>query len=650
MPGMDMIRVNGDISFMNYWRGYRSSFNSPYLLMLDGISWCDLYYNDAEVMRAFPISNIERVEIVYGPASSIYGANAFNGVINVITLKEKDLDGSYLTATLSGGSRDKVIGDVNFFLQKNKLKFSVTARMENGDAFPVNNDSYEWSKSKYITDRRLWGGFVDSPASAGLKSLDRHRALDVRLYTGNIELAVIYYHLLSGYGVQYAVDKVMPNVIWSKTDYTAYGRYLHTFNEHLFSSTLLRYNGSDIPNDAALAQGYNTTNETGGTERQINFELWQSLNSSWAFSQDFQWTVKDNLLFRSGIEYEQKNLQKAYKRSAGPFLPPGSVKADTYPFPEPPVAGRQYRNRIITQEAGIYIHTKYAANKKNIFHLGARYDYNSQYGGIATFRTGYVRKSGKFVFKFLYGQAFQEPSPRVLYGAWEGLGSDPDLKPEESRTLEFSTSYMNHQTSHLFSLYLVNNSNTILNLQEGARNIGKRKIVGFDYHFKFHPQKAPLDTFHFWGYYSYTHTRGDEVYIPETNSYGKDAIGDIAPHKIYIGVTAEISPRFTVTLLGRHISRRKTVATNPIGTVDAYTLLDLNILIKNIFAEGLNISFKVNNLFNSHYFHPGIRTANSGNQPGFFDNDGIWQGSAGWLNSLLPQVKRTFLLSMTLEL
>jgi iron complex outermembrane receptor protein len=269
---------------------------------------------------------------------------------------------------------------------------------------------------------------------------------------------------------------------------------------------------------------------------------------------------------------------------------------------------------------------------------------------MTTFRTGYVHKSGQMVFKLLYGEGFQEPSPRVLYGAWEGLGSDPDLKPEKSRTIEFSSTYMNHITSHLLSVYYVKNSDTILNLQEGARNVGERQVFGLDYHFKWDIQSRLFNKLYFWGYYSYIHTRGDEIYVPETDSYQKDSIGDIAPHKIYVGATGNINTHLTTTLLARYISRRQTVATNPIPNVAPYTLVDLNILLKNVFVDGLNLSFKINNLFNKSYFHPGIRTANSGNQPGFFDENGTWNGSDGWLNSLLPQMKRTFLLSLYLEI
>src|SRR5712691_7755769 len=57
----------------------------------------------------FPIQNIKRVEIVRGPGSSLYGENAFWGVINIVTLSGEDLAGG--DAQLFGGSRET--GSVN---------------------------------------------------------------------------------------------------------------------------------------------------------------------------------------------------------------------------------------------------------------------------------------------------------------------------------------------------------------------------------------------------------------------------------------------------------------------------------------------------------------------------------------------------------
>jgi len=47
----------------------------------------------------FPLANVERIEIVLGPASALYRANAFNGIINIITKDGKTASGNHIEFT-----------------------------------------------------------------------------------------------------------------------------------------------------------------------------------------------------------------------------------------------------------------------------------------------------------------------------------------------------------------------------------------------------------------------------------------------------------------------------------------------------------------------------------------------------------------------
>lgn len=85
LPGFDITRGNG-LAYSNiYQRGFRSFSTDRTLLLVDGVEQNDLYSNTAFLSRQYPLSNVERIEVMYGPASTIYGPNAFSGVINVIT-------------------------------------------------------------------------------------------------------------------------------------------------------------------------------------------------------------------------------------------------------------------------------------------------------------------------------------------------------------------------------------------------------------------------------------------------------------------------------------------------------------------------------------------------------------------------------------
>ncbi len=76
--------------------------------------------------------------------------------------------------------------------------------------------------------------------------------------------------------------------------------------------------------------------------------------------------------------------------------------------------------------------------------------------------------------------------------------------------------------------------------------------------------------------------------------------------------------------------------------------LDFNLLYK--VQEKLSFSLRVDNIFDKEYEHPGIRNANSGADPGYWDAGGAWQGSQGWFNSVVPQPGRTVWLSASIGL
>lgn len=85
LPGFDVSRGNGETYSTFYQRGFRSNDNDRILLLVDGVEQNDLATGVAHLSRQYPVSTVERIEVVYGPASTIYGANAYSGVINIIT-------------------------------------------------------------------------------------------------------------------------------------------------------------------------------------------------------------------------------------------------------------------------------------------------------------------------------------------------------------------------------------------------------------------------------------------------------------------------------------------------------------------------------------------------------------------------------------
>ncbi|HSA04931.1 MAG TPA: TonB-dependent receptor plug domain-containing protein, partial [Tenuifilaceae bacterium] len=184
LPGMDMVKTYGDTYYKNYWRGFRNSVGTAYLLLVDGMLQNQLWTNTDQIMAAIPVSNIERVEVVYGPASSVYGANALMGVINVLTKKTADTDGTHLSFQSFRSASNYFTGDYNVFYQRSNIRFSVTGRVEDGDVNEfINSNDFYWTRDEHYSNPALWGDVVNNKNLGGLfSSPERNRALGFRLY------------------------------------------------------------------------------------------------------------------------------------------------------------------------------------------------------------------------------------------------------------------------------------------------------------------------------------------------------------------------------------------------------------------------------------------------------------------------------------
>ena len=101
------VRWNPMVQTMDI-RGFGASpFTSQVLLMIDGVpynSWNKGGFPQHPGFDFFNLANVKHIEIVRGPGSALYGENAFNGVINIITLSGADVSNARVSSAV--GSRD----------------------------------------------------------------------------------------------------------------------------------------------------------------------------------------------------------------------------------------------------------------------------------------------------------------------------------------------------------------------------------------------------------------------------------------------------------------------------------------------------------------------------------------------------------------
>ena len=141
VPGMDVMSVTAS-DFNVAARGLNHRLYNKILLMVDGrpvylkllgiVLWESL---------TFPLEEIERIEIIRGPGSALYGANAYSGVIHIITKSPEKLKGTSLSFT--GGEYNTCLGSLIHAGVMDKLDYKVSLGWYQTDQWTEEKDSLD---------------------------------------------------------------------------------------------------------------------------------------------------------------------------------------------------------------------------------------------------------------------------------------------------------------------------------------------------------------------------------------------------------------------------------------------------------------------------------------------------------------------------
>ncbi len=140
VPGVDLVQ-SGVTDFNLNARGFNSSLNRRVLVLQDGRDLAVAFLGAQEWGANPPLEDGARVELVRGPGSALYGANAFSGVLSVTSPAARDIRGTRLT--LTGGELSTFKGDLRHagVLSQGKLGYKLAAGYSSSDT---------WSRSRTL--------------------------------------------------------------------------------------------------------------------------------------------------------------------------------------------------------------------------------------------------------------------------------------------------------------------------------------------------------------------------------------------------------------------------------------------------------------------------------------------------------------------
>jgi outer membrane receptor protein involved in Fe transport len=470
--------------FVSYDRMYSSlgvrgfarpgDYNTRVLLLVDGHRLNDNIYDEAMIGTEFPmdIDLIDRIEIIRGPSSSLYGSNALFAVINVITKKGQDLNGLELSA--SAASFNGYSGRISYGAKLNRFELLVSGtfsgmRGQNALYFPeFDSPGTNNGISSHLDDDQT-SSFLTTISYRNFRFQTAYGTRDKGISTGAFETKFNYpgSRTIDSHGYfdlryEHSFEKS-----WSVLARTFYDRYT--------------YKGIYMYGDGEAAVNPNRDDSDGiwwGTELELS-------------------KVFGRHHFIAGGEYRNNLRQDQLNYDINPFV----LNLD---------------DRRTSHIAAGFLQDEIAITKSVTLNAGFRYDYYSGQESSFDPRAALVfRPWSKTVLKAVYGQAFRVPNAYEMFYSDGGYLPNPDLKPERIRSTEviweqgfssrirLSTSVFYNSINGFISQYQVSDGFMFQNLPrtsstgaEGELNVQVFRDTAANISYSFQQTKeSPTDEF-----------------------------------------------------------------------------------------------------------------------------------------------------------
>lgn len=542
-------------------------YNNRILLLVDGHRENDMLYGQANIGRDFPVdvNLIERIEIVRGPTSSLYGSNAFFAVVNVTTRKGAALSGVELSG--EAGRYDTYAG-----------RATVGSRLPGGTEYLLSGTGFKSAGGDLFfpefadpaTNNGVASG-VDGERQAGVFGSASFGDFDVRgVYSSRRKEVptASYGTIFNDPRFRTWDDRAWVDLSWRK----AYGDRTEVAIRAYYD--WYHYHG-DYPiaaedNTVVPPHAYAVINEDGAKSQWYGAELLLSRR------------VGDAHRVTVGGEYRNAYRMRQWTYDEAPYFP-------------------YLDDRRTERLYAAFVQDEIALGGGFSVNAGVRYDHYTSFGGTTNPRLSllWTPRQGT-TLKLLYGSAFRAPNAYELYYNDGGISQlpNPALAPETIRTYE-AVLEQSAGDKVRFTATVFHNRIRKLISQESSdpadpnspiifRNVGEVWATGGEAEVE---GKWPG----FDGRLSYTYQKAENRETGEelSNSPRQLVKGQIS--------SSFLGDRFVPALDVRYTGPRRTLARNLAGgyTVANFTLSGRKLL------PWLDASASVYNLFGRTYADPG---------------------------------------------
>ncbi|HCT30109.1 MAG TPA: hypothetical protein DIW31_05130 [Bacteroidales bacterium] len=440
IPGIDVsYDVQGEIRTLVTMRGVLG--NQKLLILQDGQMQNPITGERFIFGNNIPLNLYKQIEIVYGPTSALYGADAYAGVINLITKDGSDFNG--IETNVGYVSTNAYVADVAFGNKvSDNTDLVIGGRIYRGEDFKL----YE-----YYKDMIDYGSVGDYSGNLGL----RDKSFPIKNW--NLFTKLKYKKLTIGGDWQHEYESQAMSTIPSNYAYTSEDVWSQEIR-HLYAKYDL-FSNKKINLNATVTIGDYTVNPTSNFTI-VNGDLTDADRQfKYAYSSYVQgliqntWNILDNLSVIMGVSFADVKSFPKTQNLENPFTPGGKLEDDLSYFVDNQgyVFGKVGLTDSIFGERnysnfGSFFQSQYKLTKYLSLTFGARYDYNTIYGATFNPRVGLVFTPNKRIsIKGLFGTAYIQPSN---YYRWENWANpfamhipNENIKPEKIRTMEISCNY-----------------------------------------------------------------------------------------------------------------------------------------------------------------------------------------------------------------